>query len=73
MRGGIEQNPRVATARTPWPLILQSTRPGGTLVASEGGFYHDGRFATFLDVVDHYDTQFKLNLGDAEKRIWSST
>jgi hypothetical protein len=34
----------------------------------KGGFYHDGRFATLLDVVDHYDTQFKLNLGDAEKK-----
>ena len=32
------------------------------------GFYHDGRFATLLDVVNHYDTQFNLNLSDADKK-----
>jgi cytochrome c peroxidase len=32
------------------------------------GFFHDGRFATLLDVVNHYDTQFNLNLSDANKR-----
>jgi hypothetical protein len=32
-----------------------------------GGFYHDGRFATLLDVVDHYDNHFELQLSDAEK------
>ena len=25
---------------------------------TKGGFYHDGRFATLVDVVDHYDTTF---------------
>jgi hypothetical protein len=34
----------------------------------KGGFYHDGRFATLPDVVNHYDTQFKLNLSDASKK-----
>ena len=33
----------------------------------KGGFYHDGRFATLLDVVNHYDTLFSLGLTDAEK------
>lgn len=33
----------------------------------KGGFYHDGRFATLLDVVNHYDSQFGLGLTDAEK------
>ena len=33
----------------------------------EGGFYHDGRFATLEAVVDHYNTHFGLNLTDAEK------
>ena len=28
---------------------------------------HDGRFATLLDVVSHYDTQFNLNLSSAQK------
>lgn len=31
------------------------------------GFYHDGRFATLLDVVNHYDTFKKLNLTASEK------
>jgi hypothetical protein len=33
----------------------------------KGGFYHDGRFATLRDVVDHYDQVFNLALTDAEK------
>lgn len=33
----------------------------------KGGFYHDGRFATLLDVVNHYDTLFELDLSDEEK------
>jgi hypothetical protein len=33
----------------------------------EGGFYHDGRFATLLDVVNHYNTLFSLGLTDGEK------
>ncbi len=32
-----------------------------------GGFYHDGRFATLLDVVDHYDAFFSLGLAAGEK------
>jgi hypothetical protein len=34
----------------------------------KGGFYHDGRFATLADVVDHYDRHFALRLSDAEKK-----
>jgi len=33
----------------------------------KGGFYHDGRFATFLDVVNHYGATLSLGLTDAEK------
>ena len=33
----------------------------------KGGFYHDGRFATLLDVVNHYNTCKNLNLSEAEK------
>ena len=33
----------------------------------KGGFYHDGRFATLMDVVNHYNTFFKLNLSPTEK------
>jgi hypothetical protein len=32
-----------------------------------GGFYHDGRFATLLDVVDHYDDHFGLSLSNQDK------
>lgn len=32
-----------------------------------GGFYHDGRFATLREVVDHYDELFKLGLTEREK------
>lgn len=33
----------------------------------EGGFYHDGRFATLGDVVNHYDQFFGLGLSDRQK------
>lgn len=34
----------------------------------KGGFYHDGRFSTLLDVVNHYDRTFGLGLTDEEKK-----
>ena len=33
----------------------------------KGRFYHDGRFATLLDVVNHYNQFKKLKLSDQEK------
>ena len=39
----------------------------GLWTHTKGGFYHDGRFATLLDVVNHYDTLFSLGLSDSEK------
>jgi hypothetical protein len=38
----------------------------GLWTHQKGGFYHDGRFATLRDVVDHYDAFFLLGLTDAE-------
>ncbi|HEY8370585.1 MAG TPA: hypothetical protein VIM86_14855 [Thermodesulfobacteriota bacterium] len=38
----------------------------GLFSHQKGGFYHDGRFATLADVVDHYDQTFGLGLGDDE-------
>jgi len=32
----------------------------GLSAHAKGGFYHDGRFATLRDVVDHYDGHFNL-------------
>ena len=34
---------------------------------NKGRFYHDGRFATLLDVVNHYNVRFNLGLSNAEK------
>jgi len=39
----------------------------GLFTHTKGGFYHDGRFATLLDVVNHYDTLMSLGLSDQEK------
>lgn len=39
----------------------------GLWTHTKGGFYHDGRFATLLDVINHYDTRFSLGLTDANK------
>jgi hypothetical protein len=35
--------------------------------SNKGRFYHDGRFATLLDVVNHYNIQFNLGLSTQEK------
>lgn len=34
----------------------------------KGGFYHDGRFATLMDVVNHYNNFKKLGLNETEKK-----
>jgi hypothetical protein len=39
----------------------------GLFTHTKGGFYHDGRFATLLDVVNHYNSFFALGLSDGEK------
>jgi hypothetical protein len=39
----------------------------GLWTHTKGGFYHDGRFATLLDVVNHYDSVRSLGLSEAEK------
>ncbi len=39
----------------------------GLWTHTKGGFFHDGRFATLRDVLNHYDTQFHLGLSDSEK------
>ncbi|MFL5806110.1 MAG: hypothetical protein ACJ8CR_30800 [Roseiflexaceae bacterium] len=40
----------------------------GLWTHQKGGFYHDGRFATLRDVVNHYNTFFSLGLTDREIR-----
>jgi hypothetical protein len=39
----------------------------GVQTRMKGGFFHDGRFATLNDVVDHFNEQFGLALADSEK------
>jgi hypothetical protein len=39
----------------------------GLWTHSKGGYYHDGRFATLLDVVNHYDSCLNLGLSDQDK------
>jgi hypothetical protein len=44
------------------------TSPLGALFTHQkGGFYHDGRFATLMDVVNHYDRCMDLGLTTPEK------
>ena len=40
----------------------------GLWTHTKGGFYHDGRFATLMDVVNHYNDFKKLALSEAEKK-----
>lgn len=39
----------------------------GLWTHAKGGFFHDGRFATLGDVVDHYDGVLRLGLSDGQK------
>lgn len=41
---------------------------GGLFARAQGGFYHDGRFATYLDVVNHYNNRFGLGLSGSQKQ-----
>ena len=39
----------------------------GLWAHAKGGFYHDGRFDTLDQVVDHYDSHFRLQLSAQQK------
>ena len=50
------------------PTHMYRTAPlAGLWSHQKGGFYHDGRFATLGDVVNHYDRHFRLSLTQREK------
>lgn len=50
------------------PTHMYRTAPlAGLWTHEKGGFYHDGRFATLLDVVNHYNSHGRLNLTEQEK------
>ena len=38
----------------------------GLWTRMKGGFYHEGRFATIHDVIQHYNAHFKLGLSEKE-------
>jgi hypothetical protein len=46
----------------------RTTPLAGRLFNRTRGFYHDGRFATLLDVVDHYDSFMRLGLSGQQKQ-----
>ena len=45
----------------------RTTPLAGLWSREKGGFYHDGRFKTVLEVVNHYDNFMKLGLSEQEK------
>ena len=45
----------------------RTTPLGGLFTRTKGGFFHDGRFATLNDVVNHYNNHLSLNLTASEK------
>jgi mono/diheme cytochrome c family protein/cytochrome c553 len=47
--------------------MYRTTPLKGLFVRAKPGFYHDGRFADYRAVVDHYDRHFRLSLTEAEK------
>jgi hypothetical protein len=51
------------------PTGLYRTTPlGGLFARSKGGFFHDGRFATLADVINHYNNHMSLGLTATEKK-----
>ncbi len=47
--------------------MYRTTPLKGLWAHQKGGFYHDGRFATLVDVMNHYNTFLGLKLNDQEK------
>jgi hypothetical protein len=51
------------------PDLRYRTAPlNGLWTHTKGGFYHDGRFATLTEVVNHYDSCMSLGLNSSETR-----
>ena len=62
--GGASTAAKEPTVR---PSDNRTSPLAGLWTHQKGGFYHDGRFATLLDVVEHYNGFLKLGLGEGEK------
>jgi cytochrome c peroxidase len=54
--------------RSPGEQKYRTAPLRGLFAHAKGGFYHDGRFATLDDVVEHYNTLKNLNLSPEEKK-----
>jgi cytochrome c peroxidase len=54
-------------SRSPDKKFYRTTPLKGLFVREKGGFYHDGRFATYGDVIDHYEALLKLDLSQPER------
>jgi mono/diheme cytochrome c family protein len=48
--------------------VYRTTPLAGRLFKRTRGFFHDGRFPTLMDVVNHFDTFQKLGLSDQDKK-----
>lgn len=48
--------------------MYRTTPLGGLFTREKGGFYHDGRFKTLDQVVQHYEKALDLELNDQQKR-----
>lgn len=55
-------------SRSPDRKYYRTTPLAGLFVRMQGGFYHDGRFPTLGDVVNHYDKTLSLNLAESERK-----
>jgi hypothetical protein len=55
-------------SRSPDKKFYRTTPLSGLFTRAKGGFYHDGRFADYRAVVDHYDEHFHLGLSEGEKK-----
>jgi len=54
-------------SRSPDKKYYRTTPLSGLFVRAKPGFYHDGRFADYMAVVDHYDRHLGLQLTPQEK------
>ena len=54
--------------RSPGEQKYRTAPLRGLFAHAKGGFYHDGRFATLDDVVEHYNQVKKLSLSGDEKK-----
>jgi cytochrome c peroxidase len=54
-------------SRSPDKKFYRTTPLSGLFVREKGGFYHDGRFASYRAVIDHYDRHLNLKLSESEK------